>query len=170
MAGEPAGSSVCYGIEVVESSELDVSEAYRVIGDDPQDEVYYSTCLTKRALTGFDLLPPSGPPPPVPPAPWRVGERCLSCEVAEAAPLTGYWELAERCEMCAANFSSVGGVGGGGAGGGGGGGVGGLLVELLFTVAGTVEQFDAPAREAFKARIPTHNSTRPVHLPRPRAP
>ena len=88
---------------MTELFELETREAYTVIDDDPEDEIFYSTCYKKVPLSGFDLLPPTGPappPPPVPPAPWRVGDRCLACADVDTSPVTGYWRLSAECEMC----------------------------------------------------------------------
>ena len=69
----------------------------------PLNQVFFSTCYRKVALTGFDLLPEGPPPPPPPPAPWRVGGLCLTCASAATGPTTGYWELADTCSMCDSN-------------------------------------------------------------------
>jgi len=99
FAAEPAGTSVCYGF-LPADVETETSELFVIVDNDPQDEIFFSTCYRKVALSGFDLLLPPTPPPPPPPAPWRVGPYCLSCEDTQTAPLTGYWELADTCEMC----------------------------------------------------------------------
>jgi len=155
---EPAGTSVCYGFQPAQV-ELDVGEPYTVIGDDPEDEIYYSTCYQKKALTGFDLLPPTSPPPPVTPAPWRVGDRCLSCEDARTGPLTSYWQFADACELCSweeldlpnsppsppqtAGGSSGGGNRGGDAGAGDGTGGGGS-VPVAAAAVGTRSSCSPP--------------------------
>ena len=101
FAIEPPGTQVCYGFEEAHL-ETETSEAYALIGDDAEDEIFFSTCYRKVVLSGFDLLPPpeGPPPPPPPPAPWKVGSLCLTCESAATGPTTGYWELSDTCSMC----------------------------------------------------------------------
>ena len=66
----------------------------------PRAQVYYSTCYKKVSRSAFDALPDADTAPPPPPAPWRVGTRCLSCETAISAPANGYWEIADTCKAC----------------------------------------------------------------------
>lgn len=112
FAAEPEGTAVCYGF-TPSGAEQETLEAYTVIDDDPEDETFFSTCFKQVALSGFDLLPPDGPPPAIPPAPWRVGTRCLPCDALATAAESAYWELSESCVMCNGDFSSGGSSGGG---------------------------------------------------------
>ena len=107
FAAEPAGTAVCYGFEPLDS-DLETLEPYRIVSDDPQDEIFFSTCYRKQVLSGFDLLPPSGPPPPVVASPWAVGDYCLPCDALTTAAESSYWVLSDTCEMCSrANLSNV---------------------------------------------------------------
>ena len=47
FAGEPEGSSICYGLR--ETSLRTVEAPWDIIQDDPRDEVFYSTCFRKEA-------------------------------------------------------------------------------------------------------------------------
>jgi len=100
LAAEPAGTSVCFGLVPIEIDPDIATEPFLVVSDDPEDEIYFSTCFKKKVV-----LPPFGGAPPPPalapsPAPWAVGDRCLSCADTQTSPVTSYWQLAAKCEMC----------------------------------------------------------------------
>ena len=167
LANEPLGTSICYGLAVVEERELDVGEAYTIVDNDPQDEVFYSTCYKKTS--GFSFGSSAGnspsPAPPAPPLRWRFGEHCLSCNGARIAQSTGYWVLSDTCEMCSRddlpplppglNISDD------------------VLppnsppatparVRVAFSASGDPSEFDAPTRQAIKAVIAGHANV-PIH-------
>ena len=150
---EPPDSSVCYGFVPAELDPGLPTEPFRVAADDPEDEVFYSTCYKKRRKP-LDLGGPSPPPPapPTTPAPWAFGDHCLSCEDAELARSTGFWQLAETCVLC----SESSGIGGGGGGGGDGGGAAPspprqAVLRLAFSASGDVGDYDAPRRVAIQS-------------------
>ena len=107
FAGEPEGSSICYGLR--ETSRRTVEAPWTIILDDTRDEIFYSTCFRKAPPKKFDgprceedcVAQPS-------PTPWRYGDACLSCDAVtafEAADRAGNvtlpdWRTSNTCEMC----------------------------------------------------------------------
>ena len=83
FAGEPEGSSICYGLR--ETSRRTVEAPWTIILDDTRDEIFYSTCFRKAPPKKFDgprceedcVAQPS-------PTPWRYGDACLSCDAVTA--------------------------------------------------------------------------------------
>ena len=60
FAGEPEGSSICYGLR--ETSRRTVEAPWTIILDDTRDEIFYSTCFRKappKKSGGFDKITPS---------------------------------------------------------------------------------------------------------------
>ena len=106
LAGEPAGSSVCYGLRG--TSTKSVEEEYTVVERDPEDEVFYSTCYRRR--TGYAFHGPScgaecraSTDDAQSTAAWRFAEQCITCDdAARNAQQTAvpHWELAQSCTMC----------------------------------------------------------------------
>ena len=52
FAGEPEGSSICYGLR--ETSTRTVEAPWTIILDDTRDEIFYSTCFRKARPKAFD--------------------------------------------------------------------------------------------------------------------
>ena len=103
FAGEPDGSSICYGLR--ETSQRDVEAPWTIILDDTRDEVFYSTCFRKESPKAFDGPRCEEDCVPAPPStPWRYGDACISCEAARLFDSGNVtlpdWRTADTCEMC----------------------------------------------------------------------
>ena len=109
---QPAGTSICFGVDVT-STGRDVSEDWLVADDDPEDEVFYSTCYRRVGGRAFDGPAHTSAFPPPPPA-WSFGSSCIACpDAVRNANLTSsggpsvrprmqvpFWQLANECQMC----------------------------------------------------------------------
>ena len=77
-----------------------------MVDDDPEDEVFYSTCYRRVAGYAFDGDACGeecyGASLQSQPLEWRFGEQCVDCETAAANALPGVpdWQLATSCAVC----------------------------------------------------------------------
>ena len=75
FANEPAGSSICYPLR--EQSRVFVDFPWTVVPDDPEDEIFYSSCFRQdswRTFKGHTCGEECRPPVQTP-TPGRQGER-----------------------------------------------------------------------------------------------
>lgn len=101
FANEPPGTKICYGLRELNARSVD--SPWDIVDDDPTDEIFYSTCFRLSFPWAFD-----GPrceeycETPLPLAPWRFGEQCITCGDAERAQNASVpdWTLADTCVMC----------------------------------------------------------------------
>ena len=104
---------VCYPIEFNSYPPSEIAERWQVVTDDPTDEVYYSTIYLRTENWRFDgprLADSCGDacaPTTSTEVAWRVGDRCLSCESANAnhqhtgdPNVLPDWTLAQTCTLC----------------------------------------------------------------------
>jgi hypothetical protein len=101
FANEPPGSSICYPLR--ETARVFVDFPWTVVKDDPQDEIFYSSCFRADSKTEFDGVqcgdlcrPPQTTPD------WKFADKCITCQKAwESMNATiPDWSLASKCEMC----------------------------------------------------------------------
>jgi len=103
FANEPEGSKVCYPLNLYgkrSNAELD----WQTIPDDPEDEVWYSTCYKDAPVRTFDVPCGSQCKPKVNKK-WRFSDACISCADvnfnADAA-VVPHWVVAHpnSCDRC----------------------------------------------------------------------
>ena len=102
----PKGSFVCYSIDFDSFPSAEIAEPWEVAPDDPRDEVFYSTLYLKTESWHFDGPPRAAAPKRQEVAPWRFGDACLSCGLAQSildnfsAVTVPTWTLDDTCELC----------------------------------------------------------------------
>ena len=83
LANEPNGSKVCYPLRVY-GKRANAEQEWTTSPDDPEDEIFYSTCYVNTPSRIFDDVTCSATQClPATLGGWRFGDRCAPCEIAE---------------------------------------------------------------------------------------
>lgn len=110
FANEPAGTKICYPLSVYGTRD-NAQDRFQVEEEDPEDEVWYSTCYNMAKKRNFDT--PCGTQcQPNMVKKWRFGDQCISCADATRNSIytnVPHWELADssNCHACWAPLSDA---------------------------------------------------------------